>query len=154
MSFLTSSPTQFEAFSDTARFYSSQFKWKSLVLHYRFTFCIIPFHLNSCCTVPPLSSSGHEGLWVSLHNDVVIERPHSKIIFENCLVLLSGNFDLACDLLNESDWNSMFSNASNVNQHWSSWQKRFLEIMEICIPKEGLPSKRISLGSLHHCLAQ
>jgi len=25
-------------------------------------------------------------------------------------------FDLSCDLLNESDWNSMFSNVSNVNQ--------------------------------------
>jgi len=43
---LTSSPTQFETFSDTARFYSSQFKWKSLVLHYWFTFCIIPFSLK------------------------------------------------------------------------------------------------------------
>ena len=150
---MTSSPTQFEAFSDTARFYSSQFKWKSLVLHYRFTFCIIPFHLNSCCTVPPLSSSGHEGQLVSLHNDVVIERPLSKSS-RTVWCYSQANFDLACDPLNESDWNSMFSSASNVNQQWSSWQKRFLEIMEVCIPREGLPSKRISLGSLHHCLVQ
>ena len=43
---LTSSPTQFETFSDTARFYSSQIKWKSLLLHYRFTFFIIPCKSN------------------------------------------------------------------------------------------------------------
>ena len=35
----------------------------------------------------------------------------------------------------------MFSNASNVNQLWSTWQKRFLEIMEICIPKNDFPQK-------------
>ena len=90
---------------------------------------------------------------VSLHNYVVIKRLLSKSSRTVWCYSLA-NFDLECDLLNESDWNSMFSNASNVNQHWSSWQKRFLEIMEICIPKEGLPPKRISLGSLHHCLAQ
>ena len=112
-----------------------------------------PFHLNSCSTIPPLSSSDHKGLLVSLHNDVVIERPLSSSSW-TVWCYSQANFDLDGDLLNESDWNSMFSNASNVTQLWSTWQKRFLEIMEICIPKEWLPSKSISLGSLHHCLVQ
>ena len=111
---LTSSPTQFETFSDTARFYSSQFKGKSLVLHYRFTFCIIPrIHLNSCCTIPPLSTSDHKGLLVSLHNDGVIKRPLSNSL-RTVWCYSQANFDLACDLLNESDWKER-------GPSWSAW---------------------------------
>jgi len=37
----------------------------------------------------------------------------------------------------------MFSNGSNVNQLWSTWQKRFFEIMEIRIPKNDFPQKHL-----------
>jgi len=50
------------------------------------------------------------------------------------------------DLLNESDWNSIFSNASNVNQLWSTWQRRFLEIMEFVTPKNDFPQKASPLA--------
>jgi len=92
-------------------------------------FCIIPFSLiNSCFTIPPLSSSDHKVLLVSLHNDVAILSNSSRTVW----CYSQENFDLAWTyVLNESDWNSMFSNASNVNQLWSTWQKRFLEIMEL-----------------------
>ena len=36
----------------------------------------------------------------------------------------------------------MFSNATNVNVLWSLWHKRFLEVMDICIPKKRLPPKK------------
>jgi len=100
-------------------------------------FVLSPFHLNYCCTIPLLSSnsSDHKGLLVLLHNDVVIKRPFSNSS-RTVWCCSQANCDLACNL-NESDWNSMFSNASNVNQLWFTWQKRFLEIMEICIPQKA-----------------
>ena len=146
---MTSSPTQFEPFSDAAGFYSSQFTWKSL--HYQFFFVLSPFHLNYCCTIPLLSSSDHKGLLVLLYNDVLIKRPFSNSS-RTVWCYSQANCDLACDLLNESDWNSMFYNASNMNQLWSTWQKRFLEIMEICIPKKHFPQKSLALSN--HCLVQ
>ena len=77
---------------DIARFYSFQFKWKSLVLHSLIYFCIIPFSLiNSCFTIPPLSSSDHKGLLVSLHNDVVILSNSSRTVW----CYSQENFDLA-----------------------------------------------------------
>ena len=37
----------------------------------------------------------------------------------------------------------MFSNeATDVNVLWSLWHKRFLEIMDICIPQKRLPPKK------------
>jgi len=62
---------------------------------------------------------------------VVIERPLFNSL-RTVWCYSQTNFDLP----NESDWNSVFSNASNANQLWSTWQKRFLEIMEICIPQK------------------
>ena len=48
-----------------------------------------------------------------------------------------------CDLLDATDWLSMFSNyATDVNVLWSLWHKRFLEVMDICIPKKRLSPKK------------
>ena len=116
-----------------------------------FFFVLSPFHLNYCCTIPLLSSSDHKGLLVLLYNDVLIKRPFSNSS-RTVWCYSQANCDLACDLLNESDWNSMFYNASNMNQLWSTWQKRFLEIMEICIPKKHFPQKSLALSN--HCLVQ
>jgi len=40
----------------------------------------------------------------------------------------------------------MFSSASNVTQLWSTWQKRFLEIMEFVSPKNDFPQKASPLA--------
>ena len=53
--------------------------------------CIIPFSLiNSCFTIPPLSSSDHKGLLVSLHNDVILSNSSRTVWCYS-----QENFDLA-----------------------------------------------------------
>ena len=82
-----------------------------------------PFHFNSCCTIPPFSSSDHKRLLVSLHNDGVIERPLSNSLrFVWCYS--QANFDLACDLLNESDWKERPSWSAWTNWRWPTQDLR------------------------------
>ena len=100
-----------------------------------------PSHLNSCYTIPPLSTSDHKGLLVSFYTDVAIKRPSSNS-WRTVWCYSHANFELASDLLDATDWHSMFSNATNVNVLWSLWHKRFLEVMDICIPKKRLPPKK------------
>ena len=41
---------------------------------------------------------------------------------------MHGDFDHACELLNSTDWNSLFS-SGDINNCWSSWKARFLEVI-------------------------
>ena len=52
-----------------------------------------------------------------------------------------GDFDRACELLESTDWNSLFS-SGDVNTCWSNWKVRFLEVMQLCIPQTTLRSRR------------
>ena len=52
-----------------------------------------------------------------------------------------GDFDHACELLDSTDWNSLFS-SGDINTCWSSWKARFLEVMQLCIPQTTLRTRR------------
>ena len=52
-----------------------------------------------------------------------------------------GDFDHACELLDSTDWNSLFS-SGDINICWSSWKARFLEVMQLCIPQTTLRARR------------
>ena len=73
---------------------------------------------------------------------MAVKRPSSNS-WRTVWCYSHANFESACDLLDATDWFSMFSNdATDVNVLWSLWHKRFLEVMDICIPKKRLPPKK------------
>ena len=52
-----------------------------------------------------------------------------------------ANFDLACELLDSTDWDLLFC-SGDVNECWSNWKSRFLQVMELCVPQSTLRSRR------------
>ncbi len=72
-----------------------------------------------------------------------------------------ANFDKACDLFDATDWYTIIGN--DVNASWSLWQAKFMEVMNVCVPKVRLPEKNtlpwlnssiyrdITKPSLHAC---
>ena len=97
-----------------------------------------PFLLNFCTTIPPLSSSDHQGFILSFHSNVAAKRPSSST-HRTVWCYNQADFDRACELLDQTDWNSLCPKDSDVNQYWSAWQSRFCSIMEQCITKKVLP---------------
>ena len=97
-----------------------------------------PSYLNSCTTIPPLSNSDHHGLSVLLSTGTPppSQKPNSRRIWRYSL----ANFNLACEMLDSTDWDSIFS--EDVNSSWQKWRARFLQIMELCIPQLLLKSKK------------
>ena len=63
-----------------------------------------------------------------------------------------ADFPLAQQLLFEVDWDRIITD--DVDSSWLNWQSKFLEIMEICIPKKVLPSKRRNLPWLTKRIVQ
>ena len=97
-----------------------------------------PADLISCATIPALYNSDHLGLSVLLSVGNPPQRPKSipRRIWRYSL----ANFDLACKLLDNTDWNSIFSD--DVTTTWENWRSTFLQIMARCIPQSCLKSKR------------
>ena len=52
-----------------------------------------------------------------------------------------ANFELAQDMLSTIDWNSLFQ-SSDVNDCWSVWHAKFLQVMETCIPQSTLKTRK------------
>jgi len=73
-----------------------------------------------------------------------------------------ANFDLACNVLDETDWHSMKLTGTRCSStHWISyalsltWQKRFLEDMEIFLPpKDNFLHETIFPGLYFSVIAQ
>ena len=63
-----------------------------------------------------------------------------------------ADFPLAQQLLFEVDWDRIITD--DVDSSWLNWQSKFLEIMEICIPKKVLSSKRRNLPWLTKRIVQ
>ena len=97
-----------------------------------------PSYLNSCTTIPPLSNSDHHGLSVLFSAGTLPPslKSNSRRIWRYSL----ANFDLACEMLDNTDWDGIFT--ENVNSSWENWKARFLQIMELCIPQLSLKSKK------------
>ena len=69
-----------------------------------------PFLLNFCNTIPPLSTSDHHGFILSFHSNVVSRRP-STSTRRTVWCYAQADFDLACELLDHTDWNSLCTEA-------------------------------------------
>ena len=96
---------------------------------------------NSCHVAPPLSNADHKG--IHMHTSW---RPTSKHNSDNhCKGRIvwrynQANWELANDLINCFDWNSLLSD--NINETWTNWSQKFLSIMNECIPKKKLPNRK------------
>ena len=106
-----------------------------------------PSQLSSCRTVPPLASSDHLGLHLSVTADANTHR--TRLSRRKLWKYDQADFDLAAEMINNTDWDSLLSD--NIHSSWKNWHTRFMEIMHSCIPqvtakpKKSLPwlNKRI-----------
>ena len=96
-----------------------------------------PSYLISCTTIPAFNSSDHLGLSV-LFSAGTPQRP--KANFRRIWRYSLANFELACDMLDNTDWDGIFTD--NVNSSWENWRARFMQIMVQCIPQLTLGSKK------------
>ena len=56
-----------------------------------------------------------------------------------------ADFDLGCDVLDSVNWDSLLA-SDDINSNWEAWLKKFMEIMEACIPTDTVHSKKSSLA--------
>ena len=84
------------------------------------------------------ATAGHFGLSVLFSVGEPPQRPkvNSRRIWRYSL----ANFELACDMLDDTDWEGIFTD--NVNSSWENWGARFMQIMDLCIPQFSLKSKK------------
>ena len=77
-----------------------------------------PSYLISCTTVPASSNSDHFGLSVLFSAGTLPQRsrPNSRRIWRYLL----ANFELACDMLGNTDWDGIFTD--DVNSSWENWR--------------------------------
>ena len=57
----------------------------------------------------------------------------------------NADFNKANDIIVETDRDTILC-GSDVEEAWSRWHKTFLSIMETCIPKRIIPSKKKFFG--------
>ena len=108
-----------------------------------------PSLLQSCSTIPPLSNSDHLGLQVKTYwrTSAQTTRSFQRTVWNYS----NADWSRACDLIDSTDWNSLVTD--DVNTSWHEWQHRFLEIMNMCVPKQTLP-RRHNLPWLNKHLLQ
>ena len=96
--------------------------------------------LISCNVLPPLANSDHNGLLFCLQKQNTTQKPKisnpARIVwnYEN------ADFCKARYLIEHTNWESLMS--EDVNTSLSQWQATFLSIMERCIPKIVLRSRK------------
>ena len=98
-----------------------------------------PSQLMSCDVIPPLGSSDHSG--ISLHlkwsAGSIPGRTSKRVIWRYA----HADFQKACRLINETNWDWLYD-LSDVDVVGDEWEKLFMAIMDQCIPKASLPSRR------------
>ena len=98
-------------------------------------------HLQSCSTIPPLSSSDHLGvsLTVKWKSRLETTRTNPRRIW----MYKNADFSKACDLIQQTDWECLLSD--DVERSTKLWTKRFLDIMEECVPQRVLQNRKRNL---------
>ena len=51
-----------------------------------------------------------------------------------------ADFAKARSLIDDTDWDLVLT--SDVNESLTNWETKFMEIIEMCIPKKSLPRRR------------
>ena len=103
------------------------------------TYLSVPSSVLSCTTISPLVNSDHLGLYLSI--SVGQRKSAPKTRSRKIWRYAHGDYNRACELLDAVDWGSIF-NPEDINESWSKWKKKFLEIMQLCIPQSTVRSCR------------
>ena len=102
-----------------------------------------PSRVRFWSIIPPLANSDHLGIHIGL--DFRLSALHTTSSKSRCRTVwryAHADFVLAQQLISETDWDRIITN--DVDSSWLNWQTKFLEIMEVCIPKKVLSSKNHS----------
>ena len=97
-----------------------------------------PLYLHNCVTLPPLASSDHLGISLTLNLKYPvhsIENPPRSVWFYN-----EADFDRACELIDDFNWNIVLSDC--VDSSFALWSQSFLEIMKSCVPQRSLKLRK------------
>lgn len=94
--------------------------------------------LHSCTTLPPLSSSDHLGLSLAIKWKSNPKATYSKP--RRIWIYKDADFSKARSLIQSTNWDSLLSD--DVDLSTELWTKKFLEIMEECVPQRGLKRRR------------
>ena len=102
----------------------------------------LPHHLlllQSCETIPPLANSDYMGLLLKTQWRQ-IRQPRGGST-RSIWLYKHADWYKACELIEGANWDSLL--ADHVNTSWENWMKRFMEIMNECIPQRLLPNRHI-----------
>ena len=98
-----------------------------------------PQVLTECSVIPQLANSDHLGLQVAIHGHPTIQHVLQKN--QSIWRYAHADFDMACELLDELDLESIIDDSS-IENSWSRWKEAFLAVMERCIPKAQVPKRK------------
>ena len=94
--------------------------------------------LQHCATIPPLSTSDHYGISLTLKRKIGLATScKSQMVW----LYQEGDFENACRMIDETNWDSMIT-GTDVSKAAAEWSKHFLAIMEECIPCRYLQRRR------------
>ena len=97
-----------------------------------------PSCLSSCQIIPPLSNSDHLGIKLEMQLKGISKsvRPPRRTIWHYS----HADWDKAWEKIQAFNWDSLLS--EDINLSWVRWHSNFMSIMEECIPKKALSSRR------------
>lgn len=97
--------------------------------------------LTKCSVTPGLGNSDHCRIFLSLNSSL---PPQHMQWNKNRPIWRYANadFDLACNMLNDLDLETILFVENSIEQSWTKWKETFLSIIGRCIPKSNLPGRR------------
>ena len=96
-----------------------------------------PSKLSSCAVIPPLGTSDHNGLHLKLKwkkTNPIRNKQRKVWRYKH------ADFEAANTMLESVDWSELL--AGDINQTWTAWRQKFMDVMEKCIQLATLPDKR------------
>ena len=97
-----------------------------------------PEQLQQCSTIPPLSTSDHYGISLTLNLETMAAKPcKSRMVW----LYRQGDYEKACRMIEETVWSNILT-GDNISKAAANWTERFLAIMEECIPRRYLRKRR------------
>ena len=91
-----------------------------------------PSQLVSCNVIPPLGNSDHNG--INLTIKCFQNTPPVKSRKRTIWRYSHADFDKANRLIKATDW-TFLDNETNIDAVWTTWESKFMTIMEECIPR-------------------
>ena len=98
-----------------------------------------PSQLVSCNVIPPLGNSDHNG--INLTIKCFQNTPPVKSRKRTIWRYSHADFDKANRLINATDW-TFLDNETNIDAVWTTWESKFMTIMEECIPRATIFPRR------------